>query len=177
MNFYPFGLFNESLFEIVKPMLGKKQFYMFTKVISNAANYGGEKNLAKALQQTLSILDKRALIFLVSDFLTPDDNWIDFLKILAERHEVIGIMIRDPRDMHLPKDSGQYILEDPFSKDKIYIDSKQYYNVYEEYNNKQLNLLRSMFKHYKSDLLELTTDKPFLDPILKFFRKRGGRWR
>ena len=176
-NSIGFGLFNEALFEIVKPALGRKQFYMFTKVISTAANYGGEKNLAKAFQQTLSILDKRALIFIVSDFLTPDDNWIDLLKILAERHEVIGLMIRDPRDMHIPKDTGQLILQDPYSNEKIYIDSNQYYNIYEEFNVKQLNLLRSMFKHYKSDLLELSTDKPFLDPILKFFRKRGGRWR
>ena len=176
-NSIGYGLFNDSLFEMVKPILGRKQFYMFTKVISTAANYGGEKNLAKALQQTLAILDKRALIFLVSDFLTPDDNWIDFLKILAERHEVIGLMIRDPRDMHMPKDTGQLILQDPFSNEKIYIDSNQYYNIYEEFNVKQLNLLRSMFKHYRSDLLELSTDKPFIDPVLKFFRKRGGRWR
>jgi uncharacterized protein (DUF58 family) len=176
-NSVGYAFFNKALYKIAKPALGKKQFYGFTREIYNPKNYGGEKDMARALQQTLSILDKRGLIFIVSDFINKDEKWVEFLKILAEKNDVIGIMIRDPRDIIIPDDAGQFILEDPFSKEKIYIDTKQYSQIYNEYNQKQLRLIRSVFQHNKAAIVELTTDKDFLTPLLHFFKKRGGRWK
>ncbi len=176
-NSVGFGMFSKDLYKIVKPVLGKKQFYMFTREVSNPKNYGGEKNIRKAIQQTLSILDRKSLIFLISDFVGDDATWNEVMKIMASRHEVIGIMIRDPRDYTIPGDVGQLVLEDPFSKETMYVDSKQYKKIYEEYNEKQLRKIRSLFRHNKSSLLELRTNTEFLNPVLQFFRKRGGRWR
>jgi uncharacterized protein (DUF58 family) len=176
-NSVGFGLFNEGLQRINKPFLGKKQFYLFTREISNPKIYGGKKDMGKAMQQALTILDKRALIIIISDFITHDESWVQFFKILAERHEVIGIMVRDPRDIHLPKDAGQFVMEDPFSKDRIYVDTANYFEEYEQYNLKQLKLVQAVFEHNKSSLLELTTDVHYLNPMLQFLRKRGGRWR
>ena len=176
-NSIGFGLFNKSLIKMAKPLLGKKQFYIFTKEITNPHNYGGPKNMAKAIQQTLTLLDKRALIFIVSDFLLADDEWIEYLKIIAEKHELIGIMIRDPRDYVLPEDAGQIVLEDPYSTSKIYIDSKQYATKYEEYSQRQVNIIKSVFDQNKSSLLELNTSVHYLNPLLQFFKRRGGRWK
>ncbi|MBN2368509.1 DUF58 domain-containing protein [Candidatus Woesearchaeota archaeon] len=176
-NSIGFGLFNTSLFKIAQPLMGKKQFYYFTREISNPGNYGGEKNLAKAMQQVISILDRKSLIIIVSDFLTEDDTWIDFLKIMAQKHQALGIMIRDPRDLVIPEDAGQIVLEDPYSKESIYVDAKQYSKIYEEHNLKKLKSIRSVFQHNAADLLELTTDKHYLNPTLEFFKKKGGRWR
>ncbi len=176
-NSIGFGLFNEKINKLSMPLMGKKQFHTFTKEISNPKNYGGKKDAGKAIQQTLKLIDTKSLIFFISDFIFPDDSWIEFLKIMATKNEVIGIMIRDPRDLSLPKDAGQLVLEDPFSENKIYVDSKQYMPLYEEYNEKQLRLIRSIFTSYKSNLLELKTNVPYLDPMLEFFKTRGARWR
>ena len=50
-NSIGFGLFNKSLTKIAKPLLGKGQFYIFTKEISNPANYGGPKDFGKAISR------------------------------------------------------------------------------------------------------------------------------
>lgn len=176
-NAVGFGLFNTALSVINKPLLGKKQFYYFSKEISNPKNYGGRKNLSKAIQQAMTILDKKALIFIVSDFIDLDKDWIKFVTIMSKQHEVIGIMVRDPRDNILPDTKEQLILEDPFSQEKMYIDTSQYAKLYNEYNLKQVNLIRSVFRHSKSNLMELTTDTEYLNNVLQFFRKSGGRWR
>ena len=96
---------------------------------------------------------------------------------MAQQHEIVGIMIRDPRDNEMPPGAGQFIIEDPYSNEKLYIDAKQYNNIYKEYNEKQINLLRSIFQHNMSSLLELSTDEHFLNPMLQFFRRKGARWK
>ncbi len=176
-NCVGFGLFNDGLIKIDKPLLGRKQFYTFSREVSNPINYGGKKNIAKAIQQLIGLLDKKALVIFISDFIVTDDNWVQYMKIMAERHEVIGIMVRDPRDLTLPKENLQLVIGDPFSNDSMYIDSKQYATIYEEYNQRQLNLIRTIFEHNKSSLLELSTKDPHLHSVLQFFKKRGARWR
>jgi uncharacterized protein (DUF58 family) len=176
-NAVGFGLFNDRLVKMSKPMMGKKQFYNFTRVISDPKNYGGKKDMSSAIKQSLVLLDKRALVIIVSDFLFKDDSWLHFLKIMAQKHEVMGIVVRDPRDNTLPINGGQIIFSDIDSDERIYIDSKQYNQIYEEYGKKQMNLIRSVFKQNKLSLVELTTDVPYLNPLLQFFKTRGGRWR
>ncbi len=176
-NSVGFGLFNGNKTRVVKPLMGKKQFHLYTKEITNPENYGGKKDFSRALQHTLSILDRKALVFLISDFIDMSKELERYLKIISQVHEVIGIMIRDPRDIELPKDAGQILLQDPNSDEKIYIDAKQYSKLYNEYNAKQLELIRTIFHKNKSKLLELRTDQRYFNPLLKFFTKIGARWR
>ncbi len=172
-----FALFNDGVKKLVKPMLGKKQYHLFVKEILDVNNYGGKKNFRKAIQHTLSILDRKTLIFLVSDFIGLEKELAEYLKIISHVHEVIGIMIIDPRDLKIPDDVGQIILEDPFSDEKLYVDSKQYAKIYSEYNQKRINLIRTIFQRSKSKLIELNTEKPFFNPLLKAFTSAGARWR
>ena len=172
-----FALFNDGVKKLVKPMLGKKQYHLFAKEISDVHNYGGKKDFKKAIRHSLSILDRKTLIFIVSDFIGLEKELAEYLKIIAHVHEVVGVMIQDPRDIKIPDDVGQIVLEDPFSNDKIYVDSKQYATIYYEHNQKRLNLIRTIFQRNKSKLIELRTDQPYYNPLLKFFTKIGARWR
>jgi uncharacterized protein (DUF58 family) len=176
-NSVGFGLFNDNMKMVNKPKQGKKQFYIFCKEIGNPKNYGGKKDMRKALQQTLSILDKKGLVIIISDFINEDEKWLNTLKVMAQKHEVIGIMIRDPRDYSLPKNTGQILIEDPFSKQLLYVDAAQYSKPYEQFNRNQINLINTVFTNNRATLLQLRTDQEYLTPLMMFFRKRGGRWK
>lgn len=172
-----FAIFNDGVKALVKPMLGKKQYHLFAKEISDVNNYGGKKDFKKAVRHTLSILDRKTLIFIVSDFIGLETELAEYLKIMAHVHEVIGVMIQDPRDIRIPDNIGQIVLQDPFSNDKIYVDSKQYAEIYYQHNLKRINLIRTIFQRTKSKLIELSTDEEYFNPLLRFFRKIGARWR
>jgi uncharacterized protein (DUF58 family) len=176
-NSVGFALFNDSLHMLDKPKMGKRQFYIFSKEISNPKNYGGKKDLRKVLQLTMSILDKKCLIFIVSDFINNDDKWLDFFKIITQKHEIIGIMVRDPRDISLPKHLGQIVIEDPFSKQRLYVDASQYQRQYEEFNKKQIELYNRVFTNNRASMLLLKTDTDYMTPLLQFLKRRGGRWK
>lgn len=176
-NSVGFAMFNDGVTKMVKPMLGKKQFHLFSREISDSKNYGGKKNFKKAAHQVMSLLDRKALIFIVSDFVGIEKDLAEFIKIMSHVHEVVGVMIRDPIDITLPAVGGQFVLQDPYSDDTIYIDSKEYLHMYKQYNEKEVQVLRQVFHGCKAKLLELRTDQSYFNPLLKFLKRAGGRWR
>jgi uncharacterized protein (DUF58 family) len=176
-NSVGFGLFSDGIKTLVKSKLGKKQYHLFVKEISNPKIYGGKKDLKRAIHQTLSILDRKTLIFIISDFIDQAEAIADYLRIISHAHETIGIMIADPLDIRIPKKAGQFVLRDPFSNETIYIDSADYALLYQEYNMRQIRLIETVFQKNKSKLLMLTTNENFYNPMLKFFRGIGATWR
>jgi uncharacterized protein (DUF58 family) len=176
-NSVGFALFNDCIYRIAKPAMGKGRFHILKSELSKPENYGGRKNLSWTIQQALSILDKQSLVIIVSDFIGDNTDWATLLGVLAHRHEVIGILIRDPRDIKLPKETGQIIFEDPHSKKTIYVDSRDYTKKYNEDTQRELSIIRTIFQRNHSGLFEITTDVEFFKPILKFFRGGGGTWR
>ncbi|MBN1503371.1 DUF58 domain-containing protein [Candidatus Woesearchaeota archaeon] len=171
------GLFTDKINVHVKPQMGKKQYYLITKELTNVNNYGGEFNLEESMKFLLSYLKQKTLIVIVSDFIGLKGNWFRYLEILSQRHEVIGMMIRDPRDRALPEDAGQYIVEDPYSNEKLHIDVSQYRKAYEEHVKNEERIIKNKFTITKSDFLLLTTDNPFDKPLMRFFNRRGQKWR
>ena len=98
-------------------------------------------------------------------------------KMVAKKFDLIGIMIRDPRDMALPEYGGQVVLEDPFSSKQILIRPGSISQAYKSYALRQENTVKETFLKAGSDFLELTTDQPFIKPLTNLFMKRARRLR
>jgi hypothetical protein len=82
-------------------------------------------------------------------------------------------MVRDPRDRELPKVAGQYFLEDPFTGEKLYIDTAVYANAYKKYVQKEEQDIAKHFKAANADFLSITTNKEYYADIIKFFKRRS----
>ncbi|HIH31771.1 TPA: DUF58 domain-containing protein [Candidatus Woesearchaeota archaeon] len=167
------SLFNEKLVTRLPLNVGKKMHYMIVKDLSNVNNYGGNFNLGKSLNLLFSVIKGRSVVIIVSDFLGLDEKWFKYLRIASQKYEVIGIMIRDPRDRELPAESGQYLLEDPYTGETLYVDVKQYAKAYKEFVEKEEKEIEKHFKATRSDLLKLTTNMDFAKEVIKFFRRRA----
>ncbi|MBU0758474.1 MAG: DUF58 domain-containing protein [Nanoarchaeota archaeon] len=170
-----FAMLNNKLVCKLAPQLGKKQYHYLLKELQNVNNYGGDFDLEEGIKFLLSFLKQKALVIVVSDFIGLKKNWYKYLQILSHKFELIGIVIRDPRDRQLPKEGGQYVLQDPYSDEKIYIDSGEYAEMYAKETSEEEVLLRRKFTLLKSDFLFLSTDSIFTDSVLKFIKKRGDR--
>lgn len=167
------SMFTDKLVTRLPLNMGRRMHYMIVKDLSNVNNYGGNFDLGKSMNFLFSFLKNRAVIIIVSDFIGLDEKWYKYLRIASQKYEVIGIMIRDPRDRYLPPELGQYLLEDPYSGEKIYIDTKKYARAYADYVAKEEANIEKHFKATKSDLLKLDTSKDFYKEIMTFFKKRA----
>lgn len=173
-----YAFFNSDVTTKVPPLTGKKQFYRLAKGLTNPDTYGGGFDLYNALKFPLTFLKPGGIIFVVSDFIgMKDDTWIKPLKWLATKHDVICLMVRDPRDETLPRDTGQVLISDPYSHREVLVDSKLVRESYQSYVEKQEEELERISKESSVDLIRLRTDESFVKPIIELFMARKRRWK
>jgi uncharacterized protein (DUF58 family) len=153
--------------------MGRKMHRLIMNDLINVNNYGGNYSFENTARITMSILKSNAVLIIISDFIGLGPEWFKYLRMLNTRFEIIGIMIRDPRDRELPKDAGQYYLEDPFTQEKLYIDAAQYADAYKKYVEKEEESIAKHFKATNADFLKIITDKDYNTDLIKFFKRRS----
>jgi uncharacterized protein (DUF58 family) len=137
--------------------------------------YGGVKDITKATAQLLAVMPTPGLILLVSDCIGFDEKWERALKILSTRHDLMVLIVRDPRDRRLPA-SGEYVLEDPTGGQKLVIDAADYAEPYQQYVAAEEQRIETLVRRAGADIVMLETSQPFKDPIRKAFAQRKSRW-
>ena len=170
-------LFSDKIVCKVYPGKGEEQFYILTKNLINPENYGGNFDFNSACKFLLSYLKQDSIVFVVSDFFGLKEGWIKYLEMVSKKFDVIGMMIRDPRDRELPKNSQQIVVQDPYSNKSLIIEPELIKEVYEEHIKKQEKELRSEFYKSGAEFISLSTDKGFVNPIMNLFRQRSLKWR
>jgi uncharacterized protein (DUF58 family) len=133
--------------------------------------------LEDLLHSGFSVIKRRSLIFVVSDFISAP-GWAKPLALLARRHEVIAVRLYDPLEMELP-DIGLFVMQDAETGEQLFIDThdKGFRKRFAELARRREAELRGAFRDAGVDALELATDDDLADAILRFadLRKRRTR--
>ncbi len=169
------AMFNDDFVNKIYPDIGAEILNRVRSNISDPKNYGGGFNFKKALMLTRSLLQKKAVVIIVSDFIGLGDGWERYVEMMSEDFELIALMVRDRRDIELPRTGGQYMLKNPFSDENIYIDVKHYSKLYKEKMHAEIMKMQNIFVRCRGDFLLLPTDEEPLGHIVKFFQKRSKR--
>ena len=134
-------------------------------------------DLSKLLHGALQMLRRRSLLFVVSDFISAP-GWAAPLARLAERHEVIAVRLYDPLEMQLP-DLGLVVIEDAETGEQLFVDThdRAFRRRFERQAAEREAALRAAFASAGVDALELSTDDPLVDSIMRFAELRRLRSR
>jgi len=138
---------------------------------------GRETVLADLLRSAESIIRRRSLIFVVSDFISAP-GWADSLGRLARRHEVLAVRLYDPLEMTLP-DVGLVSIEDAESGEQVFVDTHEagFRERFENLAAAHEATLRTDLARAGVDALELATDDDLLASLLRFVALRRQRLR
>ena len=169
-------MFNDRITKIIPGNIGMNQFYNITRNLSNPSLYGGNFDFNYAMKYATNFLKRNTIVFIVSDFIGLTSGWMRHIEIMSKKFEVVAIMIRDPRDLSIPKDSGQYVLGDPFSDADLLVDTELVRLDYEHHAKQQVDEIRQIFKDQGIDFLYLSTKDSFIHPVLQLFNMRRKRW-
>lgn len=173
-----FALFTDKIVKKVPAMGGERQFYVLGKTLLNPDVYGGNFDFNEAVRFLLSYLKETSVVIIISDFIgLKNHDWVKNLRVLSKKVDTIALMVRDPRDRVIPSDVGQVVVSDPYSKKELIIDTSLIAYKYEKEVKLQEKQLRESFRKTEAELIELTTDKSFVHPIIELFKKREMRWR
>ena len=97
--------FSDTIGPVIPPGRGHRHSFGVVQALFALTPSGTTTDLAGALRAAGTLLKRRALIVILSDFLAP--SWEAPLKGLAARHEVTAIALDDRRDIALP--SGGWV--------------------------------------------------------------------
>jgi len=170
-------MFTDKIVKYLPPLMGNKQYFMIIKSLSNPKLYDGKFDFIRITKDLMNSAKRGAIVIIVSDFIGLGNDWEKYLRSASEKFEVVGIMVRDPRDYEMPADIGQIVISDPYSDKEVLIDTAAVKEEYESTVKKQVEHIRETFINSKSDFLELRTDKPFLHEIINFFLMRTKKRR
>jgi uncharacterized protein (DUF58 family) len=135
-------------------------------------------DLDHALDELRRVAKRRAVCFLISDFLDVDDRFASALAQAGRTHDLIGLRVADPAEATLPNGSAPLALVDPEGSGEMLVAlndraRRGYAKAYGEHREK----VSTAFRSAGCDLVDLTTDQPAVTAITRFFRERRRRVR
>lgn len=166
----------DQIEKIVPPKKGQKHVMRVVREIMGAAPQRTGTDLGVALETLLHVARRRSVAFVISDFYAPD--YARQLSLAAARHDVIPVMLVDPRDVELP-DVGLASFEDFETGESVIVDTKSasvrahYHKQMKRFREEQVQL----FNKLALDHCVVRTDQPYIKPLRDLFARRARRIR
>lgn len=164
-------LFSDQVEKYLPPQKGLKHALRVIRELLVFKPQSKKTDIRKALVHLGKIQKRRSVIFVISDFLSPPFK--DELAILGKKHEVIGVNVRDPHELTLPK-VGIIQLKDLESGKTLIVDTsrKKDREKLKERNLKKISELKSLFENSASGFIHIDSTRNYMEPIREFFEKR-----
>ncbi len=133
-------------------------------------------DIARALEFCRRVLPRRAVLFLVSDFL--DEDYLDALRLANRKHDVVAVRVTDPREGGFEA-VGMITLEDAETGERRLVDtrSREFRDALAAASGERGADLRGSLRRAGIDMIEIDTARPVVEPLLAFFRMRERRIR
>jgi uncharacterized protein (DUF58 family) len=161
---------------IVPPKKGQKHVMRVVREILSAEPEHRGTDLGLALETLYKVARRRSVAFVLSDFYAND--YERALSLASARHDVIPLMLVDPRDEHMP-DVGLATFEDFETGETVLVDTSSrrvrshYAHAMKELRERNLRT----FKKLGLDHCIIRTDRPFVEPLRQLFARRARRAR
>ena len=175
-------LYGQQVDGMLPPRGGRRQVLqllqrMARRPTADAPAAGKATDLAELLGRAETVIKRRSLVFVVSDFISAP-GWSASLGRLARRHEVLAVRLYDPLEMVLP-DIGLCTVQDAETGEQLLVDTQDpgFRSRFEALAAGHEQALREALAAAGVDTLELATDDDLLAALLRWLGLRRQRLR
>ena len=165
-------LFSDQIELFIPPKKGKSHVLRIIRELIEFESKSKKTDLSQALKFLSGVLKKKAIVFLISDFMVKD--YEQTLKIASKRHDVTGIRVFDQREESIPNigivnmmdaETGETLLVDTNSK-KVRMD-------YEKYYHENVNYFKDVFSRCGAGTISSRVDESYVTKLLGYFKARN----
>lgn len=163
--------FSDKVEKFIPPKKGKSHILRIIRELIAFEPENKGTNIGEALRYFNNVIKKRAVCFVISDFMSG--NFEAPLKIANKKHDVVAIRINDIREEELP-DIGLVQMRDAEKGDVKWIDTGNKL-IRENYRKNYLKTkddVNQLFKNSGVDTIQLRTDMDYIKPLIQFFKRR-----
>ncbi|PLX32460.1 MAG: DUF58 domain-containing protein [Ignavibacteria bacterium] len=168
-------IFTDQIEKFIPPKKGRSHILRIIRDILAFEPQSSGTSVTAALEYFNHVIKKRSIVFLISDFM--DENYDRPLKIVARKHDLIGVQLMDRRERELP-DVGLVKLQDAESGRERWIDTSlssvraQYRRDWDERTEDRAR----RFLVSNVDSIAIDVEEGYIQPLVEFFRMRERRY-
>lgn len=168
-------IFTDRIEIFVPPKKGRTHLLRLIRDISEFQPQGRGTAIGSAMAYLTSLLKKKAVVFLLSDFL--DDDFATALKIASRKHDLIAVTIRDHREFSAPC-RGMFQLKDLESGADLSIDFSRdsVRTAYQNFQQARRIRLTELFRKYSIDSISIDSESDYEKPLFDLFIRRRHKF-
>jgi uncharacterized protein (DUF58 family) len=165
-------LFSDEVELFIPPKKGKSHVLRIIRELIEFKPKGKKTNVGKALKFLSSVIKKRAIVFMLSDFM--DDDYETTLKITGKKHDLTGIRVYDKHDEEIPN-LGMVPMLDAETGDIQLINTaaKSVRNRYKTNATQTTEYFMDMFKKSGAGTINIRVDESYVKKLLGYFKHKG----
>ena len=164
-------LFSDQIELFIPPKKGKSHILRIIRELIQFQPKSNQTNIGQAFEYLSKVMKKKAIVFVLSDFMTKDYDRI--LRIAAKRHDVTGIKVYDKREQDL-NNVGYVLMQDAETNEAQYVNTgdanvrKAYRDHYQELEN----YFTTTFTRSGAGVIKTATDDSYVKKLLAYFKAR-----
>jgi len=167
-------LFSDHIEKFIPPVKGRQNVLRIIRDLVEHENTGQKTDIEAALEYLNGILKKKAIVFLLSDFL--DEDYSRSVRITAKKHDLTGIRVFDSMDEKLPN-LGMIPAIDPESGNWGWLNtgSRRIREKYFAANMKKIDFYRETFSKSGAGRVEVNVQDSYVIKLMSYFKQRSVR--
>ena len=165
-------LFSDQVELFIPPKKGKSHVLRIIRELIEFKPKSKQTNISEALKFLSNIMKKKAIVFMLSDFM--DDSYEQTLKILGNKHDVTGIRIYDKHDEEIPN-LGMVPMLDAESGNTHLVNTSSK-SVRKQYKANALQLadyFNNTFRKSGAGTINIRVDESYVKKLLGYFKRKG----
>lgn len=164
-------LFSDQIELYIPPKKGKSHVLRIIRELIEFKPKSNKTSVSEALKFLSGVQKKRAIVFMISDFMAGD--YEHTLKIAGKKHDVTGIRIFDEKEQKLPNIGLVNMLDAETGQQKfINTGSKRVRMEYEKYYQEKVKYFQEVFTKCGAGTISTRVDEDYAKKLLAYFRAR-----
>ena len=165
-------LFSDQIELFIPPKKGKSHVLRIIRELIEFKPKSKKTNLAEAFKFLSNVMKKKAIVFMLSDFM--DDDYERTLKIVGNKHDITGVRVYDKYDEEIPNLGMVPMLDaETNSVQLINTASKKVRNSYKTNALGLFDYFKSTFKKSGSGTIDTRVDEDYVKKLLGYFKHKG----
>jgi len=164
-------LFSDAVELYIPPKKGRSHVLRIIRELIEFQPKSKRTNIAEALKFLSNVMKKKAIVFVLSDFIA--DDYKQTLKIAANKHDITGIRIYDKHEESIPN-LGMVQMQDEESGELVLVDtmSKTIRTNYSKYYQEKVDYYKDTFTKSGAGTIDCRVDESYVKKLLGYFKRR-----
>ena len=165
-------LFTDTVELFIPPNKGKRHILRIIRELLEFKPKSSKTSIDSSLKFLLSVIQKKAIVFVLSDFI--DNEYDKTLKLAAKKYDLTGIRIFDKMETKIPK-LGMVPMIDAESNELVWVDtsSRKIRENYLSNYNLSIKKFESLFNKNGAGIINCMVDESYVKKLLGYFKHRA----